>query len=77
MKYMIITVCTSFLLLIIFLIICNAIVYIIEFYLDFRQSRHLKQTNLPDELHGYGIDENEFHEMKDYVINCKFFYLTN
>ena len=48
-------------------IICNAIAFFIELYLDYRQSRLLKtSTNIPSKLKDY-IDKDEYDDMRNYV----------
>ncbi|KAL9644902.1 hypothetical protein ABK040_005382 [Willaertia magna] len=61
-----------------FLTLCtNAIVYIIELYLDYRQSKLLKHAKIPERLVDY-IDEEEFEDMKNYsILRLSFSRLEN
>jgi len=47
-------------------VVCSAIIYMIEFYLDVRQSRHLRKCPLPDRLKDH-IDGTLFARVKAYV----------
>lgn len=49
-------------------ILSNAVAFFIELYLDYRQSKLLKTSNIPSKLQKY-LDKDEFDDMRNYVGN--------
>ncbi|EFC38546.1 predicted protein [Naegleria gruberi] len=48
-------------------ILSNAVAFFIELYLDYRQSKLLKTSNIPSKLQKY-LDKDEFDDMRNYSI---------